>query len=100
MKSLEEEADKYFSTDNGLYTSYSVKNKEDKFTSVVSKVRAVEFVKESKWVQAEKIKAQIEVLEAILNKYIDESLSGFYIRGMISDLQQQLKQLEDETDTN
>jgi hypothetical protein len=50
----------------------------------------------SKYVQAEKIKAQIEVLEAILNKYIDESLSGFYIRGMISDLQQQLKQIEDE----
>ncbi len=99
MKSLEEEADKYFSTDNGLYTSYSVKNKEDKFTSVVSKVRAVEFVKESKWVQAEKIKAQIEIVRAIGDLGNKPNLYGELKMALIA-LNEQLKQLEDESNTN
>lgn len=95
MQTLEEEAQEYFSKDNGLYCAYSVKNKEDKFTSVVSEVRAIDFVKESKWVQAEKIKAQIEVLKEIIS-------SGYKFRNALeesenklSKLQQQLKQLEE-----
>jgi hypothetical protein len=92
MKTLEEEAEEYFSKDNGLYCAYSVKNKEDEFTSVVSEVRAIDFVKESKWVQAEKIKAQIDVLKNVVSKI------GHYdiLRKDIEDLQQQLKQLEDD----
>ena len=92
MQTLEEEAQEYFSKDNGLYCAYSVKNKEDKFTSVVSEVRAIDFVKESKWVQAEKIKAQIEAFEDA-NIVWENSL----FREKISELKQQLKQLEDES---
>lgn len=46
----------------------------------------------SKWVQAEKIKAQIDVLKNVVSKI------GHYdiLRKDIEDLQQQLKQLEDD----
>jgi len=90
MQTLEEEAQEYFSKDNGLYCAYSVKNKEDKFTSVVSEVRAIDFVKESKWVQSEKIKAQIEVMKEAYNR-------PSQIMNMLVELEQQLKQLEDES---
>jgi hypothetical protein len=90
MKTLEEEAEEYFGADNGLYTSYSVKNKEDEFTSVVSEVRAIDFVKESKWVQAEKIKLLIEYLTEAYNKKHN-------ILNTIIELEQQLKQLSDES---
>jgi len=83
MKTLEEEAQEF---EDGNYMTATDK---DVFIAGAK----------SKWVQAEKIKAQIEVLEATLKKYIDDNLSEFYIRGMISDLHQQLKQLEDESKT-
>ena len=38
-------AEEFFSEDNGLYTAYSVKNKEGHFTSVCSYERAIEFAK-------------------------------------------------------
>jgi hypothetical protein len=97
MQTLEEEAQEYFSKDNGLYCAYSVKNKEDKFTSVVSEVRAIDFVKESKWVQSEKIKAQIEENKSVLKmlKIHGTSASMMRVSFRIEDLQKQLKQLED-----
>ena len=38
-------AKEFFDKDNGLYTSYSVKNKDGKFTPVCSYERAIEFAK-------------------------------------------------------
>ena len=93
MKLLEEEALEFFAKDNGLYTSYSVKTKEGNFTPVVSEERAIQFVKESKYVQAEKIKAQIEVLKMT---HLRLSVEGIYnadntIVFTINELEQQLK---------
>lgn len=95
MQTLEEEAQEYFSKDNGLYCAYSVKNKEEKFTSVVSEVRAIDFVKESKWVQAEMIKAQIDAYLHCIPFIDDEEYRGI-IRKRIDIGEQLLKQLEDE----
>ena len=50
----------------------------------------------SKWVQAEKIKAQIEILKSIGTVH-DESCMSQRVRDKIRELEQQLKQLEDET---
>jgi len=38
-------AEEFFSKDNGLYTAYSVKNKEGEFTPVCSYKKAIEFAK-------------------------------------------------------
>jgi len=51
-----------------------------------------DFVKESKWVQSEKIKAQIGILVEYKNTY--GLTSGIVL--MIKNLEQQLKQLEDD----
>jgi hypothetical protein len=48
------------------------------------------FIKESKWVKAEKIKAQIEVL------YTCIELTDIGIRNKANELEKQLKELEDE----
>jgi len=38
-------AEEFFELDNGLYTAYSVKNKEGEFTPVCSYDKAIEFAK-------------------------------------------------------
>jgi hypothetical protein len=50
----------------------------------------------SKWVQAEKIKAQIDMLKSIGTVH-DERCMSQRVTDKIKELQQQLKQLEDET---
>jgi hypothetical protein len=53
-------AEEFLNSDNGLYTAYSVKNKEGKFTPVCSYDKAIEFAKLH--VQAA-LKAKIEAME-------------------------------------
>jgi hypothetical protein len=50
----------------------------------------------SKWVQAEKIKAQIEIVEMIANEF-NEKYNIVAFDRTIMGLKQQLKQLEDES---
>ena len=79
MKSLEQEAEEYAKTLVGI----DVHAKKDFIAGA-----------NSKWVQAEKIKAQIEVLLDVA-----KSEHSFFIAYnlKIHKLEQQLKQLEDET---
>ena len=56
-----------------------------------------EFVTESKWIQAEKIKAQLEIIREVLR---ESDLFDTLIIIKINSLEQQLKQLEDESKTN
>jgi len=77
MKTLKEEAKEY------------EKQLKARLSSEELASAIVDFVNNSKYVQAEKIKAQIDILENIyyLNKSIKDSLNEF---------QKQLKNLEDE----
>jgi hypothetical protein len=87
MKTLEQEAEEFCErTDEELGEYWS--NTYDELPIQIAK-----FVKESKWVQAEKIKAQINTVLA-LRSYYDDT---YYIDLEYERLQQQLKQLEDET---
>ena len=87
MKTLEEEAEEYSDYKN----DYVPMSFGDKFNPTTKR----DFIAgaNSKWVQAEKIKAQIDVLKNVVSKI------GHYdiLRKDIEDLQQQLKQLEDES---
>jgi len=51
----------------------------------------------SKWVQAEKIKAQIEVIDSFCKEHY--LYGGNFHKKKITELKQQLKQLEDESKT-
>jgi hypothetical protein len=53
----------------------------------------IEFVKQSKYVESEKLKAQTEVLEKI-NQYHDKFSA---IESKLTELKQQFKQLKDES---
>jgi uncharacterized membrane protein YgaE (UPF0421/DUF939 family) len=75
MKSLEEEARKYATEGNGIL----VNKRKEHFIAGAN----------SKWVQFEKIKAQIEVLKEAYNK-------PSQTMNMLVDLEQQLKQLSDD----
>jgi len=57
-------AEEFLNSDNGLYTAYSVKNKEGKFTPVCSYDKAIEFAKLH--VQAA-LKAKIEAMGEHMN---------------------------------
>jgi len=80
MKTLEQEAQEYF--DNNIFCDGITPFEED-----ISKRCFIAGVN-SKWVQAEKIKAQIEIIKRA------ESLLDLV--SIHRELQQQLKQLEDE----
>lgn len=87
MKTLEQENQEYF--DNNIFCDGITPFEED-----ISK-RCFIAGANSKWVQAEKIKVQIEVL-----KELDVNMSGYLttqVYKRINELEQQLKQLEDET---
>ena len=59
-----------------------------------------DFVIESKYVQAEKIKAQIEILDRVYYLSVSPSNSDELVKEYREELTQQLKNLEDETSTN
>ncbi len=92
MKTLEEEIKDHFASNHGLYTPYSVKDPSGKFTDVVAQSKIAEFIQSSKWVQAERIKAQIDYITNEMYA-INYDIRKIYIE----ELEQQLKKLEDES---
>lgn len=86
---LEEEVEEYFDKDDGLYIPYSVKNKQNEFTSVVSKVKVIQFINESKWIKAEKIKAKIQGIMLAMDNPMGVSYR-------LQELEEQLNELEDD----
>ncbi len=85
MKTLEEEAEKYATEYNGIL----VNKRKEHFIAGAN----------SKWVQAERIEAQIDVyLQCI--PFIDDEEYRIVIRKRISIGEQLLKQLEDESKTD
>jgi len=82
MKSLEQEAEEYAKTLVGI----DVHAKKDFIAGA-----------NSKWVQAEKIKAQIEVLELHIEHPTKPGYKRHDVLDRIKLLKVQLKQLEDET---
>jgi len=86
---LEEEAEEYFDIDNGLYTAYAVEDKNYKFAPVVSRVKAVQFIRESKWIEIEKIKVEVRALESVLNSH-NFNLSN----DAVSDIEDSIKLLK------
>ena len=96
MKSLEEEAEEYADYKN----DYVPVSFGDKFNSTTKK----DFIAgaNSKWVQAEKIKAQIDILKLA---HLRLSVEGIYkvdntMVFTVNELEQQLKELEDESKTD
>lgn len=83
MKSLEEEANYHYDM-----TYMMAKDESIRIYAVNDFIAGAN----SKWVQAEKIKAQIEVLQEL----IDTDGSSYTSRIILLDLKQQLKNLEDE----
>jgi len=81
MKSLEQEAEEYAKTLVGI----DVHAKKDFIAGA-----------NSKWVQAEKIKAQIEILTGLYENSYIKSGREFW-KKKFEELEQKLKQLEDET---
>lgn len=83
MKTLEQEAE--------YYAQYS--------EEIADRIaRAYRAGANSKWVQAEKIKAQIELMKELYENSYIKSGSEFW-KKKFTELEQQLKQLEDEKDT-
>jgi hypothetical protein len=85
MKTIEQEAEEYF--DNNIFCDGITPFEED-----ISK-RCFIAGANSKWVQAEKIKVQIEAVKP----YLEFSNTESFAKYDIEKLEQQLKQLEDET---
>jgi hypothetical protein len=96
MKSLEDEARIHANLNEGFdYAEESYYQ-----PTKINAYRSFKDGAKSKWVQAEKIKAQIEVIKEIIS-------SGYKFRNTLeesenklSKLQQQLKELEDESKTD
>jgi hypothetical protein len=88
MKTLEQEAEEYF--DNNIFCDGITPFEED-----ISK-RCFMAGAKSNYVQSEKIKAQIDMLKSIGTVH-DERCMSQRVRDKIRELEQQLKQLEDET---
>ena len=87
MKTLEQEAQEYF--DNNIFCDGITPFEED-----ISK-RCFIAGANSKWVQAEKINAQLQILKSIPEN--DGETALWHIAMKQVKLEQQLKQLEDET---
>jgi hypothetical protein len=89
MKTLREEADTY--SDNQLK---NLVNKSSKFECMNNFIAGAN----SKYVQIEKIKAQIELMKELYENSYIKSGSEFWKKKFI-ELEQQFKQLEDENHT-
>jgi hypothetical protein len=92
MKTLEEEVEKYADRVIGFSNE-----KQWEWRSIQDHI--VQFCKDSKWVQAEKIKAQIDMLNSFYygEDLNDEDIMRFYTElhsELTEELQQQLKELE------
>ena len=86
MKSLEQEAEEYAEKENA--------GQKGQFFDFAK----LDFIAgaNSKWVQAEKIKAQIEILTGLYENSYIKSGREFW-KKKFEELEQKLKQLEDET---
>jgi hypothetical protein len=83
MKTLEQEAEEYSA-------QFGPVNHHERVPSFIAGVN-------SKWVQAEKIKAQIEEIQIIINCHTLTKATEDDLKLKIERKQQQLKQLKDET---
>jgi hypothetical protein len=86
MKTLEEEASDWCMKKDEEIGEYWSNDFEE------LPIQIADFTRNSKWVQAEKIKAQIDILWSVCYDY-----SSSIIMPKIKDLEQQLKEIEDES---
>lgn len=95
MKNLEKEAE-YLSIENAIdYKPYDESLSWKEYYQEGFRKGVIRGAK-TKWVQAEKIKAQIELLNTIWSSTINDSVKNCLIY-YIEELRQELKQLKDET---
>lgn len=94
MKTLEQEAEEYSRNEwEDLYSQIGITGAERGWETKDDFIAGAN----SKWVQAEKIKAQIEILELHIEHPTKPGYKRHDVLDRIKSLKVQLKQLEDET---